>query len=186
MRTESADGAFIDFVLSRYAGLVRSGYLLTGDRGLAEDLVQQCLMATYRGWHRLDDPANAEAYTRTSMVRLATRWRRRRWHGEVPTDPMPEASLSDHAPGVATSDVVRRALAALPPAQRAVLVLRFFDDRSEDEIAAMLRCSVGTVKSRTSRALAALRTQGLLFDGEPDAGSEPSAAGGRPAWGRLP
>ena len=191
MRIEPADGAFIDFVASRYAGLVRSGYLLTGDRGLAEDLVQQCLMATYRGWHRLDDPANAEAYTRTSMVRLATRWRRRRWHGEVPTDPLPEGSTSDHAPGVATADVVRRALAALSPDHRAVLVLRFFDDRSEDETAAMLRCSVGTVKSRTSRALAALRAHGLLFDdSDPTAnqaaGSEASATGGRNASGGLP
>ena len=184
MVTEPAeDGAFVDFVAGTYAGLVRTGYLLTGDRGLAEDLVQQCLMTTYRAWRRLDDPANAEAYTRTSMVRLAIRWRRRRWRGEVPTDPMPEASVGDHASGVAVAEVVRRALAALPSAQRAVLVLRFFDDRSEQEIATMLRCSVGTVKSRASRALSALRAQGLVFDQESSGRHEPTVAVGRHGWG---
>jgi DNA-directed RNA polymerase specialized sigma24 family protein len=78
-----------------------------------------------------------------------------------------EAYIGDHAGGVALAEQVRRALARLPAAQRAVLVLRFFDDRSELETAAMLRCSVGTVKSRASRALNALRAQGLLLDEEP-------------------
>jgi RNA polymerase sigma-70 factor (sigma-E family) len=155
------ESAFAEFVAGGYAGLVRTAYLLTGDRGLAEDLVQQCLLSTYRAFRRLDDVDRAEAYTRTSMVRLATRWRRRRWSGEVPTDPMPEHAVDDFASGVATTEVTRRALATLPAGQRAVLVLRYFDDRSERETAEMLGCSVGTVKSRTSRALAALRAAGL-------------------------
>jgi RNA polymerase sigma-70 factor (sigma-E family) len=163
----TAEGAFAEFVAGCYVGLVRTGYLLTGDRGYAEDLVQQCLLTTYHSWERLYGLGNAEAYTRTSMVRLAIKWRRRRWRGEVPTDPMPEAYIGDHAGGVALAEQVRRALARLPAAQRAVLVLRFFDDRSESETAAMLRCSVGTVKSRASRALNALRAQGLLLDEEP-------------------
>jgi hypothetical protein len=87
--------------------------------------VQQCLLTTYHSWERLYWLGNAEAYTRTSMMRLAIKWRRRRWRGEVPTDPMPEAYISDHAGGVALAEHVRRALARLPAAQRAVLVLRF-------------------------------------------------------------
>ena len=168
------------FVQASYVGLLRTAYLLTGDRGYAEDLVQQCLLTTYRSWGRLQDPDSAGAYTRTSMVRLATKWRIRRWHGEVPTAPLPEPAATDHASGVDEAVLVRRALATLPAVQRAVLVLRYFDDLPEAEIAEILRCSVGTVKSRASRALAALRTQGLLGDDEP---GEPvhQARGGRPA-----
>lgn len=147
-------------------GLVRTAYLLTGDRGHAEDLVQQCLLTTYRSWDRLQARDSAVAYTRTSMVRLAIKWRIRRWHGEVPTARLPEPAATDHASEVDQAVLVRRALATLPAAQRAVLVLRYFDDRPETEIAAMLRCSVGTVKSRAHRALAALRTHGLLRDDE--------------------
>ncbi len=157
-----AERAFAEFVTARYSGLVRIGYLLTGDRGKAEDLVQHALLGTYRSWRRLDAPANAEAYTRASMVRLAARWRGRRWRAEVPTEPLPEVAVGDHGPVVVTAEAVRRALAALPANQRAVLVLRYFDDRSEAEIARLLGCSVGTVKSRASRALAALRAAGLL------------------------
>ena len=166
------DDAYAGFVTASYPALVRTGYLLTGDRNLAEDLVQQCLLTTYRAWSRLDDAGSAEAYTRTSMVRLATRCRR--WRAEVPTEQIPEPSSGDHAPGVVNADLVRRALAALPATQRAVLVLRFFDDRSEQEVASMLRCSVGTVKSRTSRALTALRTRGLIRDEIP---TSPSSVG---------
>ncbi len=156
--------AFGEFVAASYAGLVRTAYLLTGDRGHAEDLVQQCLLAAYRTWPGIAEP---EAYVRASMVRLATRWRARRWRGEVPTDPLPDVSPGpgageDPATAVPDAVLVRRALGTLPASQRAVLVLRYFDDRSEAEIAEILRCSVGTVKSRTSRALATLRAQGLL------------------------
>ncbi len=175
------DDGFVAFVTGSYTGLVRTGYLLTGDRGLAEDLVQQCLLTTFRAWRRLDQPGSAEAYTRTSMARLASRWWRRRWRGEVPTDPLPEASIHDHAGDVALAEAVRSALAALPAVQRAVLVLRFFDDRSEQEIATMLRCSVGTVKSRSSRALQTLRARGLLLD-DVAAPVAPYSAGHRPDW----
>jgi RNA polymerase sigma-70 factor (sigma-E family) len=156
--------SFAEFVAASYAALLRTAYLLTGDRGHAEDLVQQCLLSTHRSWSRLNDPGAAEAYTRASMARLATKWRRRRWSGEVPTDPLPDVAGRDPFTRVAESLRIRRALAALPAAQRAVLVLRFFDDRSETETARMLGCSVGTVKSRASRALAALRADGLLRD----------------------
>ncbi|MBO0869561.1 MAG: SigE family RNA polymerase sigma factor [Micromonosporaceae bacterium] len=164
MAGSAAERAFAEFVAARYARLVRTGYLLTGDRGHAEDLVQQALLKTFRSWHRLEAEANAEAYTRTTMLRMALGWRRRRWNGEVPTGALPEAASADHSSTVDTAEVVRRALAGLPPGQRAVLVLRYFEDLSEAEIAETLGCSPGTVKSRCSRALAALRAAGLLVE----------------------
>jgi len=148
---------FAEFVTLRYADLVRTAVLLTGDRGHAEDLVQRALLAVFRSWGRLDHVANAEAYTRTTMVRLASRWWRRRWRAEIPTDRLPDRPVGDHAAGVDTAEVVRRALAALPWPQRAVLVMRYFEERSEAEIAEVLGCSAGTVKSRASRGLVALR-----------------------------
>ncbi|GAB3419615.1 SigE family RNA polymerase sigma factor [Flindersiella endophytica] len=171
-----AERAFGDFVAARYGSLVRSAYLLTGDLGHAEDLVQTSLMRTYGSWRNLADPANAEAYTRKVMVRLATRWRRRRWSGEAPTFPLPEPPTPDQAADLDLTDAVRRALRSLPIAQRAVLVLRYYEDRTEAEIAELLGCSVGTVKSRASRALATLRSAGLLP-------AEPSADGERARHG---
>jgi RNA polymerase sigma-70 factor, ECF subfamily len=177
----SAEAAFTAFVARSYVALVRTGYLLTGDRGLAEDLVQQCLMTTYRAWPRLTAPETAAAYTRTSMVRQAVRWRSRRWRGEVPTPDPPDVAVGDRTAEVELAEQVRRALMTLPARQRAVLVLRFFDDLPEPAVAAILRCSVGTVKSRTSRALQTLRRRGLLDEREPH-GSAPRAT----AKERLP
>jgi RNA polymerase sigma-70 factor (sigma-E family) len=162
------DEAYTSFVSARWASLVRTGFLLTGDRGQAEDLVQSALLRTYQAWARLDAPDNAEAYTRKVLVRLASRARRRRWNGEVPVLDMPEVSSGDPALGVVDSRVVRQALLALPWSQRAVLVLRYLDDRSEAETALALGCSLGTVKSRASRGLAALRSAGLLDVHDPE------------------
>lgn len=153
---------FAEFVAARYLALVKSAYLMTGDRGLAEDLVQSALYRTYVAWPRLAAVAVAESYTRTTMVRLAGRWSRRRSSGEVigiasPSHP----AIDDHDVGVAVD--VRRALAQLPWGQRAVLVLRYFDDLSEAQTADLLHCSIGTVKSRASRGLERLRTSGLLL-----------------------
>jgi hypothetical protein len=88
------DDEFADFVAARYRALVRTGFGLTGDLGHAEDLAQSALIRTYLSWGRLRDPANAEAYARQTLVRLALRGRQRRWHGEISSAPMPEpASL---------------------------------------------------------------------------------------------
>lgn len=153
---------FADFVRSRYDALARSAYLLTGDRGHAEDLVQAALMTTLKAWDRLAVTEAAESYTRTTMVRAAQRAARRRWRREIPTD-WHQLSGDRTAPeSAATAVDVRTALASLPWEQRAVLVLRFFDDLSERETATLLGCSEGTVKSRTSRALATLRASGLV------------------------
>jgi RNA polymerase sigma-70 factor (sigma-E family) len=153
--------AFATFVAARYPALARSAYLLLGDRDHAEDLVQTALIKTLRAWPRLAATEAAEAYTRTTMVRLAGRWSRRHWRGEIPSDIHDSVEAGPAADPALDLDV-RAALAALPWSQRAVLVLRYFDDLSEQDTAAVLRCRPGTVKSRASRALATLRDSGLL------------------------
>lgn len=155
---------FRAFVAARQGALLRVGFLLTGDGGAAEDLVQSALAKTYLRWGRLRAPAAADAYTRTVLVRLAMRSRGRRWVGEVPTQQLPERSTGDVFAAVDQADAVSSALARLPREQRAVLVLRYYLQFREVEIADVLGCSVGTVKSRASRALAALRADGVLHD----------------------
>jgi RNA polymerase sigma-70 factor (sigma-E family) len=152
--------AFSAFVTGSYRSLVRTAFLLVGDPGHAEDLVQSALIRTMRSWSRLRAPEAATAYTRTTLVRLAGRWRARRWHGEIPSVTVPDSPDAD--PQSATALDVRAALATLPWEQRAVLVLRYFDDLTEADTAQVLGCSLGTVKSRANRALAALRATGLL------------------------
>lgn len=153
---------FTQFVLESYASLLRRAFLLVGDHGRAEELVQTSLISVYPRWRRVKDPA---AYIRTVMVRTAIGWRRRRWNAELPTDPVPDLEFEpDHADELVLADVVRRALMSLSPDQRAVVVLRYFEDCSEAETARALGCSVGTVKSRASRAFAALRAGGLLAE----------------------
>jgi RNA polymerase sigma-70 factor, ECF subfamily len=166
------DDEFREFAAARYGALVRTAFLMAGDRGHAEDLAQSALLKTYLAWGRLRAPENAEAYARRTLIRLVARSRRRRWVGEIPAGPDLDLAASagsagtDHASLDGVLDV-RRALAALPAGQREVLVLRFLDDRTEAETATLLGISVGTVKSRTSRGLAALRQAGLL-DAEGD------------------
>jgi RNA polymerase sigma-70 factor (sigma-E family) len=162
VRVHDDDDDFTQFVLESYAGLLRRAFLLVGDHGRAEDLVQTSLIAFYPRWRRVSDPA---AYLRTVMIRTALGWRRRRWNAELPSDPVPDtAGRADRADDVALADVVRRALMALSADQRAVVVLRYFEDCSEADTARALGCSVGTVKSRASRALAALRASGVLAE----------------------
>lgn len=154
--TRGPDG-FAEFVRDRYTALVRHGAILTGDPGHGEDLTQEALVKTYRAWRRLHPDGDPEAYTRRVMVRAAWRAGRRMWRREVPTQTPPDQVGSDPYDGADVTDVVFRALRTLPAQQRVVLVLRYWGGRSEQEIAAELGCSVGTVKSRASRAVAALR-----------------------------
>jgi RNA polymerase sigma-70 factor (sigma-E family) len=160
------DDEFAAFVAARYRALVRTGLLLSGDTGHAEDLTQSALIKTYLAWGRLRDPANAEAYARRTLVRLALRARQRRWTAEVAAGRAPGGAAVATVSGLAGPDDlaldVRRALAALPPGQRAVLVLRYLDDHSEAETAELLNLPLGTVKSRAARGLASLRDAGLL------------------------
>ncbi|HKR67302.1 MAG TPA: SigE family RNA polymerase sigma factor [Streptosporangiaceae bacterium] len=159
------DDEFAEFVAARYRALVRTGLLMTGDTGHAEDLAQSALIRTYLAWGRLRDPANAEAYTRRTLVRLALRAKQRRWTAEFAAggNPLHGASSSAAWPGPDDLAVdVRRALAGLPSGQRAVLVLRYLDDQTEDDTARLLNIPLGTVKSRAARGLASLRQAGLL------------------------
>lgn len=158
-------GTYEDFVAGRYREIVRFGALLTGDARLGEDLAQEGLIAAYRSWRRLGVPdGRPEAYVRRVMVRTAMRARRRRWRDEVPTDEPPDRSRHGFADQSDLSLQVLAGLRRLPAHQRVVLVLRFWADASEAEVAQTLGVPVGTVKSRVSRALAALRDGGLLVE----------------------
>jgi RNA polymerase sigma-70 factor (sigma-E family) len=152
-------GDFTDFVRGRSTALLRTAVLLTGgDRGHAEDLLQGVLERMYVRWRRIR--TSPEAYARRALVHAAmNRSRGRRRRPEIPlADPDgPGAGRPDETAGVDARDLVVRALLTLPPRQRAVLVLRYFDDLSEVETAAALDISPGTVKSQTARALARLR-----------------------------
>ncbi|HVW79565.1 MAG TPA: SigE family RNA polymerase sigma factor [Mycobacteriales bacterium] len=161
----SRDEDFAAFVAVSWPALVRTGRLLAPDAASAEDLVQSALLKTYARWRSVRDPG---AYTRAVLTRLALRSGRRRWRAEVPTADLPEIAGPDEAAGIGSADEVRRLLAQLPRHQRAVIVLRFYCDFSEAEIAEVLRCSPGTVKSRTHRALAALRATAADSDLEVD------------------
>ncbi|MBM2623308.1 SigE family RNA polymerase sigma factor [Actinoplanes sp. LDG1-06] len=153
-----ADDGFRAFVEQQWGPLVRLAYLLTGDRGYAEDLVQAALEKTHRKWARVSRMEAPVAYVRRAMVNTATSWRRRRRVSEVPllTNDGP---ITDPYGSVEHRQQVVAALRTLPPRMRAVLVLRYFGDLGETEIAETLGCSVGTVKSQASRGLERLREQ---------------------------
>jgi RNA polymerase sigma-70 factor (sigma-E family) len=148
---------FRDFVAARSTALLRTAYLLSGDWGAAEDLLQVSLTKTYLAWRRLDHIEAVEPYARRVLVNTATSWWRRRWHGERPTEVLPERGISDGLDARLERDALWAHVKQLPARQRAVLVLRFYEDLSEVDTAALLGVSVGTVKSQCSRALAALR-----------------------------
>ncbi len=169
---------FTSFVDARYAAMLRSAILLTGNRHTAEDLLQEALLRTYGSWHRLEVLGAAESYTRTTMVRVLLHDRRRKWSGEAPTEHLPEPAGHWHDDRVATVVSVRSALRLLSADQRVVLVLRYYEDLSEAEIARVLGCRVGTVKSRASRGIRRLRELGVLGEdpaGSADRGAERSA-----------
>jgi RNA polymerase sigma-70 factor (sigma-E family) len=161
---DASEAGFTEFVRDRSTALLRTAVLLAGgDRGHAEDLLQGVLERMYVRWDRIDGPP--EAYARSALAHAAVnRWRSRRRRPELPliTDAGPVAG--DPAATVDLRDALVRALLTLPPRQRAVLVLRYFDDLPEGDAARALGCSVGTVKSQTSRALARLRDRSGHLD----------------------
>jgi RNA polymerase sigma-70 factor (sigma-E family) len=164
----AAAGEFSEFAHSRWARLVRLAYALTADRGLAEDLAQTALANAYASWPRVKRADDPDAYLRRIVLNAHRgSFRKRRVAEELtaaPPDngaafPDPASYHSDRAPVIA-------ALAALPRRQREVIVLRFWVDLTETQVAATLGCSVGTVKSQTARALARLRGSAELADQE--------------------
>jgi RNA polymerase sigma-70 factor (sigma-E family) len=152
-----ADHGFDVFVREHSRSLARSAFLLTGDRQLAEDLVQTALAKVALRWSRVVAKGDPAPYVRVVVVRTAIAWRRRRWHAEVPTSPLPDAASRDGFTTLAGRDRLQRALLLVPPRQRAAVVLRFYEDLSEAETARVMGCSVGTVKSQTAKALTRLR-----------------------------
>jgi len=151
--TQQARESFEEYVAARRTALLRTAYLLTGQHADAEDLVQMALVKAVPHWRRIsDDP---EPYVRRILAREATnRWRRRRWR-EVSLDVLPET----HNEGTDPTDreVLRQALMRLSPRQRAVVVLRYFDDLTEQQTAEVLGIGLGTVKSHGRDAMARLR-----------------------------
>lgn len=153
-RSEPAAAAFDEYVARRATELYWSAWLLTGDHHHAEDLVQTALSKTYQRYASFDSDRHFESYVRTTLYRTyVSWWRRRSWRSEQPTDDAPVLSSNDEPPDTD----LHRALAALPRIQRAVLVLRYFDDLPIRQVAELLRMPEGTVASHTSRGLAALR-----------------------------
>lgn len=155
------DASFEEYVAGVSGRLFTMALLLTGrHRAEAEDLLQDVLERTYRRWGRITRNGDPDAYVRKMMVNAAVdRWRRVRYRREEPLliDSGAVAD-GDEAGSIADRDLLVRALAELPPHQRAVLVLRYFEDLTEAQTAAVLGCTVGAVKSQSSRALARLRS----------------------------
>ncbi|MEZ0066389.1 RNA polymerase sigma-70 factor (sigma-E family) [Streptacidiphilus sp. MAP12-20] len=154
---------FRDFVESRWQPLLRTAYLLTGDHGLAEELLQTALVRTHRRWRQIERSDAPEVYVRKVLVNLHRTWWRRARRREDPTGTVPErvdltADSHDAYAAYERRDELWRAVLALPPRMRAALVLRYFEDLPEAEVARILDCSLGTVKSQTSRGLDRLRT----------------------------
>jgi RNA polymerase sigma-70 factor (sigma-E family) len=152
--------SFEEFVLARQASLFRAPFLLTGDRQLAEDLVQSSLERAYQHWRRVAAADNPDAYLQRVMVNLATDWWRSRQRvierslaaaAHVPSGETGQAEKAERR------DLLLSALRSLPARMRAVVVLRYYEDLSEAETAVMMGCSVGTVKSQTARALDRMR-----------------------------
>ena len=168
MSAES-DEEFGDFMRGRWPAMVRLAYGLTGDLGHAEDVAQAAFARAYASWSRVARTGDPDAYVRRIVINENnTRFRRRRV-AESLVDAVPEPSgprSADTADALGDSAALLKALRKLGPRQRAVIVLRFWMDMSEAETAAALDCSVGTVKSQASRALAALRGSAELMEGE--------------------
>lgn len=157
----SPSSGYDEFVATRSPALLRTAYLLTRDHALAEDLLQTALTKAWFAWRRIDgDP---EPYVRRILVNTYATWWRRRWRDEHPTEVLPETPASpDRHTSAEDSHDLWQAMGRLPRRQRAVVVLRFFEDLSVAETAHLLGCSTGTVKSQLSKALAKLRIDPAL------------------------
>ena len=154
---EGARQDFTDFVATRSNQLIRLAYVLTGDQHTAEDLLQNALAKAAAHWARIHTAP--EAYVRRIMYREQVSWlRRRARRPETPMAQVPELPAGEQAVSVEARLTLREALQALPPRQRAVLVLRYLEDLPESQVADILGCSVGTVRSQTHKAVAQLRS----------------------------
>ncbi|MER6785656.1 SigE family RNA polymerase sigma factor [Streptomyces sp. NPDC000658] len=171
MQAEQED-RFQEFVRARWSRLVRTAYLLTGDVHHAEDLTQTALAKAYRSWRRISRSDNPEAYVRRMLVSCnSDRFRKRRVVEALTAAPPERAGRDEGAGRVEERGSLMAGLAQLPPKQRAVVVLRYWEDLSEAEVAEVLGCSQGTVKSQASKGLAKLRAYPGLTAGRTASGS---------------
>jgi RNA polymerase sigma-70 factor (sigma-E family) len=165
-RRSLTEAEFTAYVQERRASLYATAYHLTGDRFEAEDLLQSALFSTYRAWDRISDKAAVGGYLRRTMTNLhISAWRRRKLN-EYPTEELPETpGDTDAMRGTELRAVLWQALARLPELQRTMLVLRYYEGRTDPEIAEILDISVGTVKSSIWRSLRRLREDEVLSFG---------------------
>jgi RNA polymerase sigma-70 factor (sigma-E family) len=168
---QSEEDRFADFVRVHSATLFRTAYLMTGDYQRAEDLLQTTLVRVYQRWPKVDAMERPVAYARKILVNQAVSWWRKRSSHEAPLMPRDEPSWGDRVDEVAEHERVWRAVLSLPPRQRAVTVLRYYEDLSEADIAETLAMAPGTVKSH---AHAAARRLAVLL-------AEPARQPARPA-----
>jgi RNA polymerase sigma-70 factor (sigma-E family) len=166
------DEAYLEYVGARSGPLRRLAYLLTGEEHQADDLVQETLTKLYMRWRRVRSADNPDAYVHAMLVRTFIDDRRRGWWKVRLTGTVPELTAPDPATPPEDRALLRAALATVPPRQQAVLVLRFVHDLPVEEVAQLLGCSAGTVKSQSARGLARLRRH---------LGSRASWAGGQVA-----
>jgi RNA polymerase sigma-70 factor (sigma-E family) len=190
--TEGDDPGFRDYVTTRRAALLRMACLLTGNEADGEDLLQAALAKTFVAWRRIQDRTALDGYVRRAMVNTHISWWRRRRVEEYPTDELPDQPVQDHARDSELHDSLGRALRRLPERMRTAVVLRYYEDMTEAEIAGLLGISLGTVKSTVSRAVAKLRSDPELtgdFGLPPESPAPPGPAQPAPAGSaraRLP
>jgi RNA polymerase sigma-70 factor (sigma-E family) len=152
---------FHEFVVAASPDLSRLARMLAADSHAGEDLLQATLLKTWSAWPRVRRADNPNAYVRRVMVNAAAKAGRRRWRGEIPTHVIPDSPTADSTKDVDDRRVLVRAVRELPPRQRAAIVLRYFLDLGDEEVAETLDCSVATVRSQISRALATMRVSSL-------------------------
>jgi RNA polymerase sigma-70 factor (sigma-E family) len=149
--------SFEEYVTVRGPSLLRLAYVLCGDHHLAEDIVQEVLVRVHRRWRRVSEVEQPEAYVRRAVVREFLSWRRRRASREITIATPPERRTADGGDERAERDEMLRLLARLPRSQRVVLVLRYYEDLPDDDIADVLGCAPATVRVHASRGIAKLR-----------------------------
>jgi RNA polymerase sigma-70 factor (sigma-E family) len=181
MEAREREQRFEQLAQARASHLHSTAYLLVGSWPAAQDLVQEALVATWLGLHRVEDPEALEAYARTILVRKAMRWRQRVRDREVVVSDPPDRRSDDSTASVDDRDELRRQLFRLAPRERAMVVLRYYENLSEPEVADIFGCPVGTVKSTTSRALRRIRPS--VVAPEP---AQPPAPAAVPRPARIP
>jgi RNA polymerase sigma-70 factor (sigma-E family) len=161
-RSGIEDPAFREYVTARRRSLLRTAYLLTGNVADAEDLVQSALAKTYSAWDRIEDMGALDGYVRRAIVNTHISWWRGRRMEELPTDEIPDQAVADHAADSDLQHTMRQAVDRLPERMRAAVLLRYYEDMTEAEVAEVLGVSLGTVKSTVARAVAKLRVDAEL------------------------